>query len=276
MHKIFQFTLLFVLAASCIRTPEPEIHYFQEIYYPEIKKSVQNLDTTLRDQYWVNVIDFGDRADFNAGHIPFAENIELDFFIDSNGYIVNAGRAITQRYDDRWEFIVYSSSNDSIAYWAAKAIERLGYSRVRFYVGGLRDWQQTHGDFLHMNETGFTSWYNAHFPFDDSLDVLVDVQPSAWFTGEEELAGHIPGAVNIPVASLVDTVNGVFSLVDGGSALSGVVPYTSARIVLYDTDKSRKMSEAFMAAASMMGYDSLYLYPNGYETWVDKGRELEQ
>lgn len=276
MHRFYSIFLLFLLPVSCIRAPDPEVHYLTEIYYQELRGTLQQLNPSMQENYWVNVIDLGDTEDFNAGHIPFAENIELHFFIDSSGYIVNGGKAITQRYDDTWEFVVYSSSNDTIAYWAAKAIERLGYSRVRFYTGGLEDWQKRYGDFLYMNEAGFTAWYNAHFPFEDTLEVLMDIHPASWFTGEEELAGHIPGAINVPVASLVDTVNGMLTLVDGGVALTGMVPDPSARIVVYDAENSREMVEAFMAAAMELGYNNLYLFPGGYEAWLGSGGELER
>lgn len=276
MHRSFSIFFMAFLVVSCIRTPDTEVHYLSEIYYQELRGTVAQLEPSIRENYWVNLIDFGDMEDFNAGHIPFAENIELHFFIDSNGYIVNDGRAITQRFDDRWEFIVYSSSNDTIAYWAAKSIERLGYSRVRFYEGGLEDWQDRYGDYLHMNEAGFNSWYNTFYPFDDTLQVLVDVHPASWFSGEEELLGHIPGAVNIPISSLVDTVNGNLTLVDGGVALKEIVSGTSARIVVYDSENSREMSKAFMAAAMELGYDNLYLFPGGYDAWIANGWELEQ
>ncbi len=274
MQKFIIAVILLLAAASCLRTPEPEIHYLSEIYYPELRGTVDHLDPDMRDLYWVNVIDLGDREDFNAGHIPFAENLELKFFIDTNGYIVNGGKAITQRYDDRWEFIIYSSSNDTIAYWAAKSIERLGYSRVRFYEGGPEDWQGTNGDFLHMNEAGFTDWYDTHFPFEDSMEVLVDVHPTSWFTGEEQLVGHLPGAVNIPAESLADTVDGSFTLKDGGVALTDSIPWRSARIVVYDSEDAKGMRAAFLAAAMELGYNNLYLFPGGYEVWLESGREL--
>ncbi|MDF1572227.1 MAG: rhodanese-like domain-containing protein [Bacteroidales bacterium] len=274
MQKSISFIVLLLASASCIRTPDTEVFYLSEINYPELRGTINPLDPDMREQYWVNLIDLGDREDFNAGHLPFAENLELDFFIDTNGYIVNGGKAITQRYDDRWEFIIYSSSNDTIAYWAAKSIAQLGYSRVRFYKGGPEDWQGTHGDFLLMNEAGFTDWYDANFPFGDSLEVLVDVHPPSWFSGEEQLAGHLPGAENIPAASLVDTVDGVFTLKDGGMALTGRIPWRQARIVVYDSQGAEEMSKAFLAAAMELGYNNVYLFPGGYETWLECGREL--
>lgn len=274
MQKSVSVLLLLLAVASCIRTPDPEVFYLSEINYPELRGTINQLDPDKREQYWVNLIDLGDREDFNAGHIPFAENLELGFFIDTNGYIVNGGKAITQRYDDRWEFIIYSSSNDTIAYWAAKSIGRLGYSRVRFYEGGAEDWQGVHGDYLLKNETGFTDWYDANFPFGDSLEVLVDVHPSTWFSGEEQLAGHLPGAVNIPAASLVDTVDGVLTLKNGGMALTGSIPWRTARIVVYDSQGAEEMSKAFLTAAMELGYNNVYLFPGGYESWLESGRDL--
>ncbi len=272
--KKLQFLLLPVIFTSCLKTPDEEVYFLSEIYFPEIKYKTGQLDSVYRSEFWINIIDFGNQEDYDAGFIDFARHIPLERLVDSSGYLVNQGKVITANYDDQWPFIVYSSSNDTIAFHIAHLIQALGYSRVYFYEGGPDDWQE-HGAALNLTYKGFMDWYNTHHPFTDTLQFLVDVQPESWYNGSGPLEGHIPGAINIPAGTVADTLDNELVLVDDGKALTDTIPYDISKIVVYSSRECLSKEHAFLEAAQQLGYNQLYRFPSGYETWKEKGNAFE-
>ncbi len=262
MIKRFSYILLLVFT-SCLRTDDPEDFFLKEIYYNDLQEKIHALDDVAGETPWLTLVDIRDNGAYDAGHIPYAENIEMKFFIDSSGYLVNQGKAITQRLDPSIPVIVYSSATDSMTYYAAKAINRLGYDRVWYYEKGVEDWQWVHGDYLCMEYNGFMKWYTNHYPF-DTLHVLIDVNPPQWFSGNQVIGGHIPGAVNLPAEKLIN----------GDIRLSDEILYDTAEIIFYDASGVTFTAKQSLNIIRDEGFFKLFLFENGYNAWIDNGGEI--
>lgn len=170
------------------------------------------------------------RPDYVAGHLPGAVYVDLERELSRRGE-PEEGRhplpktADLQRAARRWgisrgDVVVVYDDIDSVA--AARAwwlLTRSGVADVRVLDGGLRAWT----DAGHALETGDV----LPAPGDIALDaidggtidieeaarwsshgVLLDVRAAERYRGESEpmdpVAGHIPGAVNLPTTALID------------------------------------------------------------------------
>ncbi len=276
IKKKFIFAIFgILLLAGCLRTESTEPYYLQEIYFSELAGKVYSLADSTRDRYWIHLIDFRTREEFDAGHLPNAVNVPLSFLMDTFGYIVNSGKAITERFDKEWPVAAYYQDEDSIIYLVARTIRGLGYSQVSYYTGGIEDWQIENAEPLIMEYDGFLSW-QAHFDPADTMTFLVDIHPSTWYEGAEVLQGHIPGAINIPAGSLLDTTGGSYKLVDNGKALVEPIPYTNSTLVVYDSENTGSLGMVFLRAAADLGYNRVFYFPEGYNLWVEGGNPLEQ
>ena len=139
------------------------------------------------------IVDIRPAAEWKAGYIPEAINIEYDTVIDSFGNLINGGTALTSIVTAKDEMlIIYGTGTDNAELLASQAI-RLGYADVKCYGGGMADWRESHGDYLYINYEGFRQWYDAACPFTDNENYLVDSHPPKLYTEY----GHIPGAINI-------------------------------------------------------------------------------
>lgn len=274
MIKRSMYILSIVMFTSCLRTPESEQTYRTSIYYPELSARISGLSLSNKANNWLYIIDFGNKISYDSGYIDFAENIEFRLLVDSSGHVVNNGRVIKERYDNQWPFVIYSSSNDTIAFYIARLIQAFGFQKIYYYEGGIKDWYTVNGDYLCINYSAFKTWYDANFPFGDSLQSLVDIHPSNWFEGSNVLAGHIPGALNIPTATLADTSGNTFTILNRGLALREKIPDPGTRIILYYSEGQAERAYTFIRAARELGYYRIYLFKNGYNVWLEEGNSF--
>jgi len=273
LRRIKYGLILLLFLPGCLDTPDPEIHFLSEIYYPELDYKIGKLDPAVKSEYWLNILDFSDKSDYDAGYIDYANQIDLSRFIDTAGRLLNHGRVVTNNYDNQWPFIVYSSSNDTIAYVLANILQSLGYTQVYFYSGGTTDWLEN-GGHLNLTYEGFKAWYNNHHPFEDTMQALIDIHPYSWYRGDSILSGHIPGAINIPAADLVESSGGSYAILDSGKILTDTITDLSAKIVVYHSMGNEELSNSFLWAAAELGYTNLYLFPDGYDQWLEHGQEI--
>ncbi len=161
------------------------------------------------------------------GHIPGAVYADLDkdlagpITAGSGRHPLPDTRQIAERLG-QWgvgndtEVVVYDAANGAIAARAWWMMHWLGHSRVRLLDGGIKAWQDD-GNTL---ESGPVARPATHFVARARADMvittadveaaaasdgdmtLLDVRDAARFRGEAEpidrVAGHIPGAVNLP------------------------------------------------------------------------------
>jgi len=77
-------------------------------------------------------------------------------------------------------------------------------------------------------------------------------------------AGHIPGAISVPVADL---------LADPAGSLPGVA--ANATIVLYGAGNAKGAEYDAAVALEEAGFTQVYYYSTGYANWIDGGRPTE-
>lgn len=170
------------------------------------------------------------RDDFREGHIPGAVYVDLDAELARHGLpsegrhplpSVNTLQAAARRwglqqgqpvviYDD------YRSLSAARAWWL---LTRSGVKDVRLLDGGLSGWIAAGYDLEIGDTAALPGDVALHGIVDDILTVatvgdfaatgvLLDVRASNRFRGETEpfdpIAGHIPGAVNLPSDDYMD------------------------------------------------------------------------
>lgn len=78
------------------------------------------------------------------------------------------------------------------------------------------------------------------------------------------MLGHIPGAINIPVAHIDTAVQ---------TYLKDLSPETM--IVVYDGDSGGNVGADVAQALRSFGFQNIVLFPNGWNAWQNKGLPIE-
>jgi rhodanese-related sulfurtransferase len=86
---------------------------------------------------------------------------------------------------------------------------------------------------------------------------IVEVLPEEYFQ-----AGHLPGALNLPLARLP-------------LAFGGVLPDPNAEIVLYCSGPTCQNSHVAARALAERGYSKLRVFSGGKAAWTAAGERLE-
>ncbi|MGO3362386.1 MAG: sulfurtransferase [Corynebacterium sp.] len=235
------------------------------------------------------------RADFAAGHIPGARYVDLDTELSDHS-VAGRGRhplpsgpdlqASLRRWgvDDGTPVVVYDDWNragSSRAWWVLRAA---GLRDVRILDGGWSAWTRYGGEVETGESAAVDSRGSVTVPFDDlysgALPVLsadeagdlassgdgqlLDARAPERFRGEVEpvdpVAGHIPGAENLPSTDVLDG-DGTFVGQDGlRSILHGAGGGSAAYC------GSGVSAAVVVAAASTIGVD-LALFPGSWSQW---------
>ena len=268
--------LAVLLAVTCMHLPacgdaDDEGNGSQNGEVPVLE--YDELVAWLQDGEDLVLIDVRTAGDFSAGHIQDAINIDLQALTDPSGALVDGGSALTSAVPDKDARIVlycFGYGNDKIF---GELARELGYSDVSRYAGGTGDWAAK-GDFLVIEYAGFKAWHDAHFPFDDGENYLIDDLPQDWYSGDDPShpGGHIPGAVNIPVELFADSDG---NRVDEGKALTEVVLDKDATLDIYCGNWACGKSLMGVRAAVKLGYTRVYRYQGGWQEWQDEGNALK-
>ena len=270
---------------------------------PELVASAEWLATNLRrpdvrpiDVRWRP--DGSGRAVHAAGHIPGAAYldwvVELSDRDDATGVLTLAdaervaaalGRSGVAEgttvvlYDD------VASLYAGRAWWSLRAS---GLESVRILDGGLRAWTDSQGELVAAGPaqpgpvaTKFeaiprpelrltTDDVRALLGTDSVL--LVDARATAeyhGFEGNSQRLGHIPGAINLPVAGLTQPGTGLFQPADRlREVLLKANVVRGRRIVCYDGSGVAAAKLAFIL--DLAGYDDVAVYDGGWAAWGDR------
>lgn len=168
------------------------------------------------------------RDEYAAGHIPGAVFVDLDHDLAAP---VGSGRhplpdptAFTDRmaglgFGDAHTIVAYDTSRGMVAARLWWMLDNLGHHDVAVLDGGLEAWTQAGGELTQVLPTHLRTalsladrWSGtidrAQLAADPEAVDLVDVRAPERYRGETEpvdrVPGHIPGARNRPVATLVD------------------------------------------------------------------------
>lgn len=238
------------------------------------------------------------RDSFTGGHIPGAVYVSLeddlsDHSVSGRGRHPLPSGARLQDAARRWgvrsgqPVVVYDDWNragSARAWWVLTAA---GLSNVRILDGGLAAWRAAGGELTssedHLEPGDVTvrhpDLYRGARPTltaDEiaagSVDTLLDARAPERFRGEVEpidpVAGHIPGAVNVPSTSLLDSEGRFLK----AAALRSRFASLSGDVGVYCG--SGVTAAVVLAALSVAGLDAL-LFPGSWSQWSSEaGRNV--
>ncbi|WP_237569150.1 sulfurtransferase [Mycolicibacterium lacusdiani] len=241
-------------------------------------------DVSVLDVRWQLAAPDG-RADYEAGHVPGAVYVSLDDDLTDHAVVgrgrhpLPSGRDV-QEAARRWgvrsavPVVVYDDWNragSARAWWVLTAA---GIPGVRILDGGLAAWRDAGGEL----ETGSaaTEPGDVVVSHDDlyagalptltadeaaNADRLVDARAPERFRGENEpvdpVAGHVPGAVNVPSTSLLSADGAFLSDAELGEALGGATgAYCGSGV-----------TASVVVAASVAAGRPLALFPGSWSQW---------
>jgi len=236
---------------------------------------------------------------YSQGHIPGSYYADLNSVL-SSVITPSSGRHplpdVTQfaAHCRTWgisrdsQVIAYDSNNGAFAARLWWLLHWLGHTRVAVLDGGFKAWQERgfptssattpnrHGSFIPQQDD--TRWLNAEAI--DSLRTdpnfrLVDVRAAERYAGTVEpidpIAGHIPGAINIPFAS---------NLAADGKFLSAATLRSQYEMQLRGvaTDHVAIMCGSGVTACHTLlalahaGLDGAKLYAGSWSEWIKDSR----
>ncbi len=236
--------------------------------------SVQDLGVELIENPNVILVDVRETDEYAGGHLPGAFNIPL--------------RELAQHLDAlpdlNAEIVVYCGSGFRSAI-AMTSLQVLGYTNVRSMKGGIKAWQGE--EYTETDEvvavpmgaapdidpalvaavdaelTGIPAGWGAVKPedlnaelIDSPVDMLIDVRSQ----GEWDEQGHIPGAVLMPLESLM-------SFADQWPSDK------AASIVIYCASGHRGNIAATMLR--ILGYTNVRNLSGGFTAWATAGLPVE-
>lgn len=228
-------------------------------------------------------------AEFREGHVPGARYVDLETDLaDPPGARGRHPLPDPDRFGRAMREAGVSSSLPVVAYddWQGRAAARAwwllrhhGHPRVRVLDGGWAAWREAggpvergrslsaSGDFQAVRDPHGMRVVEARDLLD--VDVLVDARSVERYRGEVEpvdpVAGHVPGAVNVPTDTNVD-VRGRFRsapVLQALYAASGVVPGADVAVYCGSGVTATHDVLAMELAGVRAG-----LYPGGWSEWV--------
>ena len=165
----------------------------------------------------------------------------------------------------------------------AYSLARYGHDNVYLLDGGLIKWQEENRpvtqEFPVARESGFTVElrkgyyieYNELLSLKDRNDVvLIDARPSAVYEGKGPWlkAGHIPGAISIPWASLMEDKNKTLlkpeEQVRKMISEKGVTP---DKTILVYCGTGREATNEFICLKWFLGFPRIRLYEGSFTEW---------
>ncbi|MCV7374583.1 sulfurtransferase [Mycolicibacterium arabiense] len=249
-------------------------------------------DVTVLDVRWQLAAPDG-RGDYENGHVPGAVYVSLDDDLTDHAVVgrgrhpLPSGRDL-QEAARRWGIrsgvpvVVYDDWNragSARAWWVLTAA---GIPGVCILDGGLAAWRDAGGDL----ETGSAATqpgdvvvvhydlYAGALPTltaDEAAhaDRLVDARAPERFRGEHEpvdpVAGHVPGAVNVPSTSLLGADGTFLSGAELAKALDGATgAYCGSGV-----------TASVVVAASVAAGTPVALFPGSWSQWsAEPGRPV--
>ena len=249
-------------------------------------------------RYWLGQHGRG-LAAFEAGHLPGARFVDVDAELAESPATSAEARPGThpggrhprptaQRLagavrrlgiDADSTVLVHEQQGSLSAAWFVWLLRDAGFTgRLLVLDGGFAAWQRSGGavstDVLPDAEGTFVP-RPGHLPILDADEVpawiaaghqVVDVRAAERFRGESEpvdpVAGHIPGAKNLPLSELQNP-DGTFLSSDD---LARRMAFLSAGDAL--SCGSGLTASLVFLAASVAGVDGLRLYPGSWSDWI--------
>jgi len=144
LGKIMLLIALFTLASCSNNKVYPDINAMVDAVAPGTSAiSAGQLMQKIDSGEMIMLIDVRESTEFNAGYIPGALNIPrgvLEFKIGSDAFWEAAMLYKPFKED---QIIVYCKKGKR-SILAAESLQKLGYSNVRYLIGGWKKWELTY------------------------------------------------------------------------------------------------------------------------------------
>ena len=198
-------------------------------------------------QQGVFVLDVRTTAEFRAGHIPGAHNIDVAELADRLDEIADLAME---------DILVHCQAGGRSA-TASQLLADNGYTAVYNMLGGFATWQ-TAGYEVDVSDAGFdtVTLENAHRLWQGGA-LMVDVRSAYLYC-----AGHVTGACNIPEGKLAER-------------LAELADWQEEDVVVYCASGSCGLSAAAAALLADNGFTRVHNMSDGYEAWAAAGYETE-
>ena len=235
------------------------------------------------------------RGAWLAGHVPGAAFLDLDSDLagepGARGRHPLPGRDAFQAaarragIGNRSSVVAYDEAGEGGAARLWWLLRHFGHEHAAVLDGGLAAWRESGGPLRAGEETTESGDFEASPRADDTAGaeeaaaapVLLDARAPARYRGESEpidsVAGHIPGAVNLPSSELapggrfLDPAELRIRLEGAGAGPGrGTVAYCGSGVTACTV----------VLAAELAGLPTTRLYPGSWSEWSRAGRPVER
>jgi thiosulfate/3-mercaptopyruvate sulfurtransferase len=170
----------------------------------------------------------------------------------------------------------------------AYALARFGHNHVYLLDGGLDKWKMENRwvtkEYPHTDDSDFEVntrceyWVDYHefLQLKERSDAVVyDARPPAFYEGQGPWSkpGHIPGAINLPWASLMDDANK--TLLKSDDEIRQILEkkeVTPKKMILIYCGTGREATNEFLFFKWYLKYPRVRLYEGSFTEWVSYPR----
>ncbi|AOR64077.1 sulfurtransferase [Pectobacterium wasabiae] len=234
------------------------------------------------------------RADFQAGHIPGAQFIDVQADLSDNAHrykymlpTPESFSAAMTRFGVRpgVHIVVYSSADP---WWATRVwwlLRVFGFDNVSVLDGGLQKWRREHlplesGKSRYRPAGQFVATLRPHL-IAEKNDVLgaignehiciLSARQPAQFAGAEGnnygRAGRITGSHNLPAASLFDPTSGTYLPLDRLRDAVATLNLDNKKVIAYCGHGVAASADVFVL--TLLGHPDVALYDASLSEWAD-------
>jgi len=240
----------------------------------------------------VVLLHVGERADYNAGHIPGARFLPYESVSTPHETRPMLELPPLEKLDSLFESLGVSDNSRIVLYWSKGwyspttrvflTLDYLGLGeRTSILDGGLDAWRASNGpvttEVTPLVRGLLTARPRADVVVDaesvraaigDARSVIIDARDARFYTGEatgmHAREGHVPSARNIPFTSLLDERGTFKSRAALDSLLTGVGAASGKRVITYCHIGQQATVVYF--AARLLGREAR-LYDGSWEEW---------
>ena len=243
---------------------------------------------------------------YATGHVTGALNLNVDSLSETRNGVAGELKPLDQvrkalgdaGVDPSKRIVVYSAMDKAADISAAARmfwiLEYIGYEKVAVLDGGLTKWtaesRKTEQGAsiakpvvvpeLKIREDRLANTGNVGLAIKDKGATVVDARGPDYFSGEKKAdvvkkAGHLPGAVNLPVETCVSDTSTLKSWDELQHIASSSNVGKDAPVITY-CNTGRSASAAYLVLR-LLGYENVAMYDGSMAEWTnDDSRPVEK
>ncbi|MCC6154774.1 MAG: sulfurtransferase [Candidatus Hydrogenedentes bacterium] len=254
-------------------------------------KNVESLKDSL-------LLDVRPADAYAAAHIPGALNLDVSSLSETRDNISGLLKPIDQvrtslgnaGVDPSKRIVVYSAMDKASDISAAARmfwiLEYIGYEKVAVLDGGFTKWLAEKRSTeqgastakpvavleLKVREDRLATMENVGLAIKDKKATLVDARGPDYFSGEKKAdvvkkAGHLPGAVNLPVETCVSETSDLKSWDELQQIAASSNVHKVEPVITY-CNTGRSASAAYLVLR-LLGYENVSMYDGSMAEWTD-------